>query len=262
MSDKVYNAAAAIELLHIASLVHDDIIDGAGTRRGVKTINAEEGVFTAILAGDYLLAKAFESAALVDQQVAGAQAVTFATMCNGQGQELADRYNLSRTANSYLEVIRNKTAGLFSLACQMGSVCADLPQEQVAALIEFGESFGMAFQIADDLLDLDSKNKSSGKSIQNDIKEGVYTLPVLLCLQSTEAGVLKKILEKRLLESKDTREITKLLESSGSIDKTIEVAKYYNQKASSALKILEQTTAVRTMAKLPTTYLDLALKSR
>ena len=180
--------AVSVELVHLGSLYHDDVMDDATTRRTVPSVNARWGNLKAILAGDYLLAKASEIAASLGTEVAGLLAGTIAKLCEGQVLELQAAFDTHRTEQAYLASIDGKTASLLATACRIGGIVADLPREQIDALTVFGRSFGMAFQIVDDLLDVTSTDEELGKPAGHDLVEGTYTLPVIRTLQDGGAA--------------------------------------------------------------------------
>ncbi|MEY2421152.1 MAG: hypothetical protein QOI95_1219 [Acidimicrobiaceae bacterium] len=182
ISDDVVRGGVAVELVHLGSLYHDDVIDEAPTRRTVESVNARWGNLTAILAGDFLLAKASEIAASLGTEVAGLLAATIGRLCEGEVGELRTAYNVDRTEEAYFSAIEGKTASLFATACRIGAIVGGLPRHQVDALTEFGLAYGMAFQIVDDVLDVTSTEAELGKPAGHDLVEGVYTLPVLRAL--------------------------------------------------------------------------------
>jgi heptaprenyl diphosphate synthase len=181
-SDEVVMGAVSVELVHLGSLYHDDVMDDATTRRTVQSVNARWGNLTAILAGDYLLAKASEIAASLGTEVAGLLAATIGRLCEGQILELRHAFDLDRSVEAYLSSIDGKTASLLGTACRIGGIVAELPRPQIEALTTFGTSFGMAFQIVDDLLDVTSTDEELGKPAGHDLVEGTYTLPVIRTL--------------------------------------------------------------------------------
>jgi len=254
----VIQACAAIELAHIGTLVHDDIIDQAAIRWRVPTINSQEGSDQAILIGDYLFAKAFEQAAMVSQQVATMIGSALADLCDGQSMEMADQYNLGRTEKSLQRAHKGKTASLFELACQVGGMCAQLQPSQVSALASYGENFGMTFQLIDDLLNILSTDEIFGKPVGNDASEGVYTLPIIYSLKGQSAKNLKSILAKK--NKIDQAKLVDMLLRDGSIGKTIQKSKSYNRLASEALDKLSASTAITDLKNLPEIYLTQALK--
>jgi heptaprenyl diphosphate synthase len=179
---EVISGAVSVELVHLGSLYHDDVMDDATTRRTVDSVNAKWGNLTAILAGDYLLARASEIAASLGTEVAGLLAATIGRLVEGQILELQSAFDLDRTEQAYLDSIDGKTASLLGTACRIGGLVAELPRPQIDALTTFGRSYGMAFQIVDDLLDVTSTDEQLGKPAGHDLVEGTYTLPVLRTL--------------------------------------------------------------------------------
>jgi geranylgeranyl pyrophosphate synthase len=262
VSNKTIKAAAAIELIHLASLVHDDIIDESAMRHGQPTIHSQSGVDTAIVAGDYILALAAKLAAQAGSEVAVTLASAFAAVCDGQALEMTDEYNLERSIESYLETIRKKTAALLSAACRIGGICAGLPEDQINALKEFGENFGMSYQIIDDVLDFLAHPQNTGKPVGRDVAQGVYTMPLLLALQDPKSQQIKPLLKQKPLESEAFLEITNFLHSYGSFEQSLDEVKRYNLKAAQSLEVFSTNSVIKGLGKLPSIYLDLALQKR
>ncbi|HEY3483912.1 MAG TPA: polyprenyl synthetase family protein, partial [Ilumatobacteraceae bacterium] len=181
-SDGVVRGGVACELVHLGSLYHDDVMDEAPTRRGVETVNAKWGNLQAILAGDFLLARASEIAASLGTEVAGLLARTIGWLCEGQIEELRHTYDTSRSETSYLASIRGKTASLFGTAGRIGGLVAGLDSNLVDTVTEYGTAYGMVFQLVDDLLDITATEEQLGKPAGHDMVEGVYNLPVLRTL--------------------------------------------------------------------------------
>ena len=176
LHERAVQGGISCELVQTGSLYHDDVMDEADTRRGVDTVNAKWGNLQAILAGDFLLSRASEIAASLGTEVAGLLARTIGRLCEGQIEELRHTYNAARPEASYLSSISGKTASLFSTAARIGGLVADLDRPVIDALTEYGEAFGMVFQIADDLLDVTATDEQLGKPAGHDMVEGVYTL--------------------------------------------------------------------------------------
>jgi heptaprenyl diphosphate synthase len=259
INKKVITACVAIELAHVSSLIHDDIIDEADSRRGIPTINSQEGVDQAIIIGDYVLAEACAQAAAVSAEAARIVARAIARICDGQSREVADQYNIDREGELMLNSIRGKTAELFAAACRIGGLCAGVPVAQLDALSAYGEQFGMAFQLIDDVLDFVSTDELLGKHIGNDIAEGVYTMPVLLALHGPEQEAIRSALSER---SRPTSAFTELLINEYAIGKTIEVAKRFNAQASEALTALVgKGRDFKHLSELPEAYLTWSLSS-
>ncbi len=190
----------ACELVQTGSLYHDDVMDEAPTRRGVETVNAKWGNLQAILAGDFLLARASEIAASLGTEVAGLLARTIGRLCEGQIDELRHTYNPARPEASYVSSIGGKTAALFATSARIGGIVAGLDRAVIDILTAYGDAYGMVFQVVDDLLDLTATGEKLGKPAGHDMVEGVYTLPVLRTLQGggVAAAELLSLLGKPL----------------------------------------------------------------
>jgi heptaprenyl diphosphate synthase len=186
----------SVELVHIGSLYHDDVMDEAATRRTVPSVNARWGNLRAILAGDFLLAKASEIAASLGTEVAGLLASTIAQLCEGQVRELQSMFDPDRSESAYLASIAGKTASLFAAACRIGGIVGGLERDEIDAVTEFGRAYGMAFQMVDDVLDVVATDEQLGKPAGNDLVEGVYTLPVLRALRLDGADELRELLSR------------------------------------------------------------------
>jgi geranylgeranyl pyrophosphate synthase len=157
---KMISGAAAIELIHMGSLVHDDIIDGHTSRRGVPTLNSKEGLNTALLVGDWLFSRGLAEAAAVSLQSVSEAALAVCSMCEGQALELTKGYQTNARDSAYLYVAQKKSGALIAAACRLGAINAGLAPADIEALGSYGQSFGIAFQIIDDIADNDFKQKS------------------------------------------------------------------------------------------------------
>jgi heptaprenyl diphosphate synthase len=175
----VIQGGVAVELVHLGSLYHDDVIDEADMRRTVPSVNARWGNLRAILSGDFLLARASELAAALGAEVAGLLGATIARLCEGEIGQLRWAYNPDRPVGEYMMAIDGKTASLFAASCRIGGLVADLPRETIDALTAYGRAFGMVFQVVDDLLDVTASEAQLGKPAGHDLVEGVYNLPVI-----------------------------------------------------------------------------------
>ena len=191
-SDDAVTGGAAVELVHLGSLYHDDVIDEAETRRGVPSVNARWSNIVAILAGDYLLAQASSLAASLGADVAALLAATIGELCRGQVLELQYLFDTDRTEDSYLSAIEGKTASLMATACRVGGMVSNVSADTLDALTQFGQHLGMCFQVVDDVLDVTQTEAELGKPVGNDVHEGVYTLPVIYALQSPIAAELTR----------------------------------------------------------------------
>jgi heptaprenyl diphosphate synthase len=193
-TEEAVTGAVAVELVHIGSLYHDDVMDEADMRRTVESVNSRWGNLKAILAGDFLLARASELAASLGVEVAGLLATTISRLCEGQILELKHVFDVRRNEVDYTRAIEGKTAALLACSCRIGGIVADLPRDHIEALTTFGQSYGMAFQIVDDVLDLVSSSEELGKPAGHDLEEGVYTLPVILTMAGDRGDELRALL--------------------------------------------------------------------
>lgn len=259
VDQSVIAGCVAIELVHIASLVHDDIIDHANTRWNVPTINSKEGPNHAIVVGDYLLGKAGMQAATVSSDTAWVVSSAITALCDGQSRELIDQHNPNRTVEALLSATHGKTAALISAACQVGGLCAGLKltNTQVNAFGRYGEGFGMAFQLVDDMLDYIAEPQLFGKPIGNDIKEGNYTLPLILTLHGDQSRSAHSWISAQSDTPKSV--IADTLMQNGSIQQTIIRVQQYNQSAVRALEGLASRHDMRGLSNLPDSYLEWAI---
>jgi heptaprenyl diphosphate synthase len=249
-TEEAIAGGVSCELVHLGSLYHDDVMDESDMRRGVETVNAKWGNLQAILAGDFLLAKASEIAASLGTEVAALLARTIGRLCEGQIEELRHTYNVGRTVDSYLDSIDGKTAALYSTAARIGGLVAGHDRAVVDALTAYGTAYGMVFQIVDDVLDLTATDEQLGKPAGNDMKEGVYTLPVLhtLAKGGKDADTLKSTLGKPLtVEERDT--VLKIVRSNGGVDVAIEKARAFVADAERACDALPKGLTSDAMRK-------------
>jgi heptaprenyl diphosphate synthase len=187
--------SVAIELVHAATLYHDDVIDEAESRHGVVSVNARWNNTVAILTGDYLFARASEISTELGTDVCALLGRTIATLCDGQIREVEAAGRVDQTEAAYMEIIRRKTGALISTSCRLGGMLSDAAPEHVDLLEGFGEALGMAFQLSDDVMDVTASHRELGKEPGVDMREGVYTLPVLAALtDGPHAGELADLL--------------------------------------------------------------------
>jgi len=231
-SDDVIMGAVAVELVHLGSLYHDDVMDEARTRRNVQSVNDRWGNLVAILAGDFLLARASEIAASLGTEVAGLLAATIGRLCEGQVRELAETFDVDRKEESYLSSIAGKTAALLATACRVGAITAGLDRPAIEALTAYGQRVGMVFQIVDDILDVVATDEELGKPAGNDLVEGVYTLPVIRALApGTEtADALRRLLGSPLGPD-EVAEARRIIRSNGAVPAAMTVARRYAGEA-------------------------------
>jgi heptaprenyl diphosphate synthase len=240
----------SVELVHLASLYHDDVMDEATRRRSVDSVNARWGNLVAIVAGDVLLARSAEIAASLGPEVAGLLAATLARLCQGQVAEVRAAFQIDRDEKDYLGAIANKTAALMSTACRVGALTAELDRTQVDDVTAFGEYFGMVFQIRDDVLDVIATEEELGKTPGQDLSEGIYTLPVQRALQDRVHGPrLRDLLGKPLTEhERDTARA--LVAASPGITDASDMAREFAQLAADAASRLGDNPVVEAFSTL------------
>jgi heptaprenyl diphosphate synthase len=215
----VERCAVAVELFHAATLAHDDVVDDGQLRRGKATIGAHAGSFAASLAGGWLFARAVELVAEAGREAIGRFAETTSVVCEGEMLETRELYDVGRSRDAYLAAIEAKTASLIGFASWLGSHLGGADPELSTRLRRYGEGVGMAFQIADDILDLVADPELTGKTPGSDLRQGVYTLPTIYALQTDS------VLRDGLLEGPEAHELPPLvarIRASGAIDAALE----------------------------------------
>jgi heptaprenyl diphosphate synthase len=226
--------AVAVELVHLASLYHDDVMDEATVRRNVESVNARFGNLVAIVAGDFLLARSAEIAAGLGTEIAGLLAATLGELCQGQVAEVHAAFQITRTEDGYVQAIAGKTASLMATSCRIGALTGGLPRAQVDAFTAFGRLFGMIFQVRDDILDVIGTEAELGKPAGQDLAEGIYTLPVLLALADPVAGPELSPLLGQPLGQPERDKARSIVAESGAIGKSVTVARRYAEQAAEA----------------------------
>jgi heptaprenyl diphosphate synthase len=236
--------AAAVEMVHMATLVHDDVIDDADYRRGIETTHRKWDNHTAIFAGDYMLSKAFQMLTqYTEYRDASMMAKTFKLICEGEIEQYFTRNSLNISIKKYLTRIRYKTAMLFAMSCYLGASQSTIPDSQKRALVMYGMNLGMAFQIVDDLLDFKSSGEELGKPVTNDVRQGVYTLPVIYALKDKGTGErLKSMLSDEKKPEHSLEEIVELVKRSGAVERAELLQQRYHDKAKKAIRHLATNT--------------------
>ena len=238
--ERRYPMAAVTEFLHTASLLHDDIIDHADTRRGRPAANNVWGNSVSVLVGDFLYSQAF-SLMIKDEDPSVQKVLTGAaiTMVEGETFQLIKCGNINITEKEYLSIIENKTAVLISAACTTGALLAKAPQTTVDALSKFGMKLGIAFQLIDDTLDYVATEEDFGKTIGMDLKEGKITLPLIRTLKNCSPAEKKsviKLLENKNINGDDIKEILLLINKHKAIDYSLNIARAYIREAKALLE--------------------------
>jgi heptaprenyl diphosphate synthase len=255
-TDEIVLGGVAVELVHLGSLYHDDVMDEADTRRGIESVNARWGNLTAILAGDFLLARASEIAASLGTEVAALLARTIGRLCQGEVAQLRHAFDAGRTEADYLRSIEGKTAALFSAACRIGGLVAGLPPAAVEALTEWGVAFGMAFQVYDDVLDLTATEAELGKPTGHDLVEGIYTLPVIRTLAEGGAADELRDLLGRPIAGAELDKALAIVRSGGGVPSAVETARAYAGHARAAAVGLGPSPASAALADAADALLD------
>jgi octaprenyl-diphosphate synthase len=244
--------AAVVEMIHTATLVHDDVLDEAVIRRHAATVNAEWGNETAVLLGDYLFTHAFHLAASLDSTRA-CRWIGHATnkVCEGEMQQVHHRGNLDLDENDYFAIIEGKTAELTAVSCRLGASYAGAPESTVVALDGYGRNLGIAFQIADDVLDIWGEERVTGKSLGTDLEKQKLTLPLIHMLKRVEPTAAATV--RRWLSEADPelrRRIRPHLEKTGALDYSWQCAKQHAKQAADALDCLADSDAKTVLRSL------------
>ena len=253
----VVRSAVVVELTHVATLYHDDVMDEAPTRRGVETVNAKWGNLQAILAGDLLLSRASEIAASLGTEVAALLARTIGWLCEGQIEELRHTYDVGRVESSYLSSIHGKTASLYGTSARVGGIVAGFDPATIDALTAYGNAYGMVFQIVDDILDVVATDSQLGKPAGHDMVEGVYTLPVLRTLAGggPAADELRELLG-RPLDAVARDQALAIVRAGDGVGESVVAARRYVTAAVEACGTLPDTIATEALRAAPQALLD------
>jgi len=239
------NLAACIELIHAATLMHDDVIDNGEIRRGKKTLNNIWGNQSSILVGDYLLSRCFEM--MVEDgnlEVLKLLSSTSAEISQGEVLQLQHKGEIDILEETYLKIISAKTASLFSAATKVGAIIANKENKIKEALEFYGKNLGLTFQIADDTLDYNSELKFFGKEIGNDFYEGKITLPIILLYQKAnlnEKQEIKYFFEKKERSENELKKVLSMIKKYNIIFDCYEKAKYFINLASNSLSIFDES---------------------
>ncbi|MGL4361838.1 MAG: polyprenyl synthetase family protein [Cellulosilyticaceae bacterium] len=232
--------SAVIEMFHMATLVHDDVIDDASLRRGIPTIQSKYGKEYAVYIGDYLFCLCFK----VMAQTASLQTIQMDTLsmsriCLGEVEQLNSRFDVNVSVKNYLRRIRGKTAELFSLSLYIGAAENECPEKLAKKFWRIGYQIGMAFQIIDDVLDYTGVDEKIGKDCANDLKDGVFTLPVIYAMEKKPKDLMA-IIQKSSYTEDEIKQIIQLTNKYEGIDKARQLAKKYTEKAYKLIQTLPE----------------------
>lgn len=242
---RVLDFATSVELVHTASLVHDDVVDETRERRGVSTANGKWGNKISVLGGDFLLARAFSILASINEtEVTEVLSATAVRMTESEVLQAECEGDVEGWRANYWTIIYGKTAAFMSCCCECGAILAGAPPEVRAALADYGANIGVAFQITDDLLDILGDAAETGKDVGSDLMHGKFTMPVLLAIENAAGSDRERLLslvEREYLSADEAREVTAIVTGSGAAGLAHDIAVDYAGKAESCLSCLPQS---------------------
>ena len=264
-SEEVLRACLVVELTHLATLYHDDVMDSAPTRRGVNAVQRVWGNNRAVLAGDLVIARASQVVATLGPEAVLQHAVTFDRLCRGQLNETFGPEAGQDPVEFYIQVLADKTGSLVAQSARFGAELSGAPEAVTKAVVQFGEKIGVAFQLADDVIDLSSDSADSGKTPGTDLREGVDTMPILLLRQEAARGVLDEDGQKILAElsrgalvSEDAalERVVQMLRAHSVLERTRQLAFSWCEDAKAAIAFLEDTEVKAALEKFADTLVD------
>ena len=240
---KHIGVAAAVEFIHAATLLHDDVVDESKERRGNLTANEVWGNKTSVLVGDFLFSRAFQLMTKYGNlEILKILSDTSVVISEGEVLELSNDKDLEINENIYFDVVNGKTASLFSAACQVGGISAEANKNEIDALKSFGKNFGMTFQLIDDAIDYSSSKNIMGKNTGDDFKEGKITLPIILAYgrsNSKERKFWKKVISDLSQEDQDFEEALSIIKKYNCIEDTIKRAQHFGNVAIDSVDVLK-----------------------
>ena len=246
--------AAAVEFIHSATLLHDDVVDESALRRGQKPANLIWGNSASILVGDFLFARAFNLMVEAGSMEAlGILSTAASVIAEGEVQQLAALRDIEMTEDAYMSVIKGKTAELFAAATEVSPVIANRPIAERKALRDYGMKLGLAFQLVDDALDYGGVESALGKSVGDDFREGKVTLPVIRAFKAAtedEKAFWRRVIVKHEQEDKDLERAISLLRSTGALTSTLDMAKRFADEAQQGLDIFPASPVRDTLKDL------------
>ncbi|HLY58564.1 MAG TPA: polyprenyl synthetase family protein [Stellaceae bacterium] len=258
--ERHFALAAAVEFIHTATLLHDDVVDGSDLRRGLATANAVWGNKPSVLVGDFLFSRAFQlmvgdGSLEVLRILSDASAI----IAEGEVLQLATANDIGTTEESYLQVIGAKTAALFAAASEIGAVVAWRSAAEAEALRRFGRNLGMAFQLVDDMLDYAAHQAELGKTVGDDFRDGKMTLPIVLAVaraDDTERTFWRRTLEEQDQTDADLAQAIALMRRHGTLEATLDRARVYGEEAIEALSVFPDSAARRALVETVEFCLD------
>lgn len=246
--DKLCSLGAVVEMLHMSTLIHDDIVDDAALRRGSETIQSKYGKNYAVFMGDFLFCRCFSllsnSSSMENMKMISK---VIERICKGEIEQFSSQFSKEVSIRKYLRRIAAKTAALFSLSLYVGAVESGCKKKLANKLARIGYDIGMAFQIIDDILDFNSDEETIGKPVGNDIKHGIYTIPLIYALESGDER-LNNILSKPNYSQEDVSEIIEISRELGGVDRARALAKRYTEKAFKEISTLPNVDSRNTLS--------------
>lgn len=255
--EKSRSVAAAIEMLHMATLVHDDVIDDAKTRRGQETLQSKYGKDYAVYIGDYLFCVTFKLLSTHSSSLASIKIDSRAMerICLGEIDQMNSKFLVDTSVKKYLSRIQGKTAELFSLSFYSGASESSCEEKLSRQFWQIGHNIGMAFQIIDDILDYSSEGSILGKPVAADIKQGIFNLPLIYAMEKNK-DEFKAILEKEIITDEDVSNIMELVVKYKGVEKAMELAEKYTNKAFKLINKLPENLYKNILLELAEKLLD------
>ncbi|GGC99569.1 heptaprenyl diphosphate synthase component II [Pontibacillus salipaludis] len=251
--ERIKHVAVALELIHMASLVHDDVIDDAELRRGEQTIKAKWDNRVAMYSGDYIFARAIESLSNLENVKAHQiLSKTIVEVCVGEIEQIKDKFNWEQNLRTYLRRIKRKTALLIAVSCRLGAVAAGANERVEMALFKYGYYVGMSYQVIDDVLDFTATEKELGKPAGSDLMQGNITIPVLYAINQDDTfkQELKDLFQKQEVTKDDMAWVIAKIKGSGAIERSLALSEQYLEKAYEALEVLPDQKEKQTFMKI------------
>ncbi|WP_137597277.1 polyprenyl synthetase family protein [Paucilactobacillus kaifaensis] len=256
--EKLQAGAAALELLHVATLIHDDVIDESPLRRNVTTIQTLYGQKNAIYAGDFLFTLYFKqvikSAYSMDDVAANADIMH--AILNGELNQMQLNYNQKTSVTQYLTEIEGKTAKLFELACSQGARLSGCEQVIINTAAQIGKKIGLAYQIRDDILDYTGQKKNTLKPTLEDVRQGVYSLPLILALETNRSDLKHFLNKKNKMTATDVTQVQQIVVAVGGVKRAFELADQYTTDALELIKDLHNNSIEEPLTKLTSNLLQ------
>ncbi|WP_430785548.1 heptaprenyl diphosphate synthase component II [Virgibacillus flavescens] len=253
--ERMNTVATSLELIHMASLVHDDVIDDAEIRRGEPTIKEQYDNRVAMYTGDYLLARSLEGVTTLNEKKAHQTlSKTIVEVCLGEIEQIKDKHQWDQSIRTYLRRIRRKTALLIATSCKLGAIVAGVNEKDANRLFKYGYYIGMSYQIIDDILDFTSSEKELGKPAGNDLLQGNVTLPVLYAMQDPvfESLVKKTFSDSVPVTQHEMQQVIRKLKQTDAIEKSYKISDMYLDKALQALDRLPDNRARQSLNGIAT----------